>query len=441
MNNITTINKYSEKNSAIAYKSYEIETNMLNDLTKKDINFRIEYSALKNEFPSNLQYVDSFLDKKTGMSGVAFKDNNTNKVTIGFAGTNVGSGNTSDMIKDVGADLNIGLSLVDAHDPYFNETNKFINKIKKKHEIEAFTGHSKGGRDAMVLGIEHNIDDIVIFNSASLDLKGRSQIHATINDWMVKPSSNPLELSKKNYMDYLLLHAKAQNYKGNIIHFRNNNDLVSVGLSLMGGSYYGKDFVFKGGGHGLSSMMSYERQLEIKKILNKRPYATLVKETHQRVQRDVKKRLSSVDNLRANLVSANGGSLSSNQEKLLETQTALTLIQGLNQLLDAEIDLMLKEYDNAIGDLNILWNDTIVQADDLSQGKLSEGEILSALSDGNATEQSIVIDNEETINTKKDKLKEVGKKYDELINKIQEAIDEILQNDQVLAQQIRMFST
>ncbi|NJH99590.1 hypothetical protein GLV88_03820 [Staphylococcus hyicus] len=165
MNNITTINKYSEKNSAIAYKSYEIETNMLNDLTKKDINFRIEYSALKNEFPSNLQYVDSFLDKKTGMSGVAFKDNNTNKVTIGFAGTNVGSGNTSDMIKDVGADFNIGLSLVDAHDPYFNETHKFINKIKKKHEIEAFTGHSKGARGAMVLAIEHGI----IMANASLE--------------------------------------------------------------------------------------------------------------------------------------------------------------------------------------------------------------------------------------------------------------------------------
>ncbi|NJH80584.1 hypothetical protein BUZ57_11425 [Staphylococcus hyicus] len=441
MNSISPINSYSEKYSTISYTSYTIETSLLNSESQESVTNKMNAYINKKKFPPNLQYVDSFLDKKTGMSGVAFKDNNTNKVTIGFAGTNVGSGNTSDMIKDVGADLNIGLSLVDAHDPYFNETNKFINKIKKKHEIEAFTGHSKGGRDAMVLGIEHNIDDIVIFNSASLDLKGRSQIHATINDWMVKPLSNPLELSKKNYMDYLLLHAKAQNYKGNIIHFRNNNDLVSVGLSLMGGSYYGKDFVFKGGGHGLSSMMSYERQLEIKKILNKRPYATLVKETHQRVQRDVKKRLSSVDNLRANLVSANGGSLSSNQEKLLETQTALTLIQGLNQLLDAEIDLMLKEYDNAIGDLNILWSDTIVQADDLSQGKLSEGEILSALSDGNATEQSIVIDNEETINTKKDKLKEVGKKYDELINKIQEAIDEILQNDQVLAQQIRMFST
>ncbi|NJH78981.1 hypothetical protein GLV91_05720, partial [Staphylococcus agnetis] len=264
MNDISPINAYTEKYSAISYQSYKIETSRLKGYSSfEEINDTVKFDKKKKNFPPNLQYFDSFLDKKTGMSGVAFKDTHTNKVTIGFAGTNVGSGNAIDMIKDTGADFNIGLSLVDAHDPYFNETHKFINKIKKKHEIEAFTGHSKGGRDAMILGIEHNVDDIVIFNSASLDVKGLSHHNATSRDWMLKPSSNPLELSKKNYMDYLLLHAKAQKYKGNIIHFRNNNDLISVGLSLMGGSYYGKDFVFKGGGHGLSSMMTYDRQLEI----------------------------------------------------------------------------------------------------------------------------------------------------------------------------------
>ncbi|WP_341775122.1 hypothetical protein [Staphylococcus hyicus] len=157
MNSISPINSYSEKYSTISYTSYTIETSLLNSESQESVTNKMNAYINKKKFPSNLQYVDSFLDKKTGMSGVAFKDNNTNKVTIGFAGTNVGSGNTSDMIKDVGADLNIGLSLVDAHDPYFNETHKFINIIKKDHEIEAFTGHSKGGRDAMVLGIEHSI--------------------------------------------------------------------------------------------------------------------------------------------------------------------------------------------------------------------------------------------------------------------------------------------
>ncbi|NJH85706.1 hypothetical protein [Staphylococcus agnetis] len=150
MNNISSFNAYTEKNSAISYKSYEIESLMLKNESNLGVKKEIITSQNNNEFPPNLQYYDSFLDKKTGMSGVAFKDTHTNKVTIGFKGTNIGSGNRSDILKCVGADFNIDLSLVDAHDPYFNETNKFINKIKKKHEIEAFTGHSKGDRDAMV---------------------------------------------------------------------------------------------------------------------------------------------------------------------------------------------------------------------------------------------------------------------------------------------------
>ncbi|MGV3223864.1 hypothetical protein ACEE78_03710 [Staphylococcus hyicus] len=136
MNNITPINIYTEKNSAISYKSYEVETNMLNNVSEKDIKRRLNNDAKKLYFPPNLEYIDSFLDKKTGMSGVAFKDNNTNKVTIGFKGTNIGSGNRSDILKCVGADINIDLSLLDAQDSYFNETNKFINKIKKDYEVE-----------------------------------------------------------------------------------------------------------------------------------------------------------------------------------------------------------------------------------------------------------------------------------------------------------------
>ncbi|NJI01843.1 hypothetical protein BU591_08035 [Staphylococcus agnetis] len=150
MNDISSVNAYTEKNSAISYQSYEIESLMLKNESNLGVKKEIITSQNNNEFPPNLQYVDSFLDKKTGMSGVAFKDTHTNKVTIGFKGTNIGSGNRSDILKCVGANFNICLNLVDAQDPYFNETHKFINKIKKNHEIEVFTGHAKGGRDAMV---------------------------------------------------------------------------------------------------------------------------------------------------------------------------------------------------------------------------------------------------------------------------------------------------
>ncbi|UWF57061.1 hypothetical protein NZD48_01515 [Staphylococcus hyicus] len=47
--------------------------------------------------------------------------------------------------------------MLDAQDSYFNETNKFINKIKKDYEVETFTDYAKGARDATDLAIEHGI--------------------------------------------------------------------------------------------------------------------------------------------------------------------------------------------------------------------------------------------------------------------------------------------
>lgn len=37
MNNISPVNAYTEKNTAISYQSYEIEMNMFNKVTKKAI--------------------------------------------------------------------------------------------------------------------------------------------------------------------------------------------------------------------------------------------------------------------------------------------------------------------------------------------------------------------------------------------------------------------
>ena len=440
MNDLPPINAYTEKYSTISYQSYEIETSMLNNKSYEKVNNEINRARDNKEFPSNLQYVDSFLDRKTGMSGVAFKDTNTNKVTIGFAGTNMGSGNVSDMMKDVGADLNIGASFVYANDPYFTETNKFIKKIKQNYDIEGFTGHSKGGRDAMVLGIENNIDNIVIFNSASTDVKWMPlalEYQHRLSYGLIPPSD---KLSF-NFYEYVKFQNKVNAYQGNIVHFRNDNDIISGGLSFIGGSYYGKNIFFEGGGHSIKSMMSYERQMEIKKVLNKEPFDKSLKSKHQKIQDAVQSCLSDVNTLRAKWVTANGGCLSSAQEKLLEYEKALALLEGLNQLLDAEIVLLNNEYQKAIEDFNLLWKDTIVEANEISKNRLSEGEIIDALSEGGASEQMIVFDNEQIIQEKMEKLKAVRQKYDDLIDKIKNAMSEIVQNDQTLAQQIGVVSS
>ena len=71
MSTINPINNNTEKNSAISYKTYEIETAMLDMNNKEIIKNMLEEDYEEKAFPSNLQYVDSFVDRKTGRSEVA----------------------------------------------------------------------------------------------------------------------------------------------------------------------------------------------------------------------------------------------------------------------------------------------------------------------------------------------------------------------------------
>ena len=53
-------------------------------------------------------------------------------------------------------------------------------------------------------------------------------------------------------------------------------------------------------------------------------------------------KLASIELLRANMMTANGGWLSSSQQKVLESLTALTIAQSFSQLIDDEINQIKK---------------------------------------------------------------------------------------------------
>nr|WP_141773628.1 hypothetical protein [Staphylococcus argenteus] len=76
-----------------------------------------------------------------------------------------------EMLKDFGADANIGLGAVTDKDPHFKDTQDFIKDIKKEYEIDTITGHSLGGRDAVILGVSNDIKNIVVYNPAPLSIK------------------------------------------------------------------------------------------------------------------------------------------------------------------------------------------------------------------------------------------------------------------------------
>ncbi|MCH8641996.1 hypothetical protein QP625_05680 [Staphylococcus lugdunensis] len=80
-------------------------------------------------------------------------------------------------LNDIRADINIGLHSVTDKDPHYKNTQDFIKGIKKDYDIDTITGHSLGGRDAIILGTSNDIKHIVVYNPAPLAVKDVSILY------------------------------------------------------------------------------------------------------------------------------------------------------------------------------------------------------------------------------------------------------------------------
>lgn len=144
--------------------------------------------------------------------------------------------------------------------------------------------------------------------------------------------------------------------------------------------------------------------------------------------------LSAINNLRKNFMKSGGG-LSSSEEVFLDAAEGLAITQGMKQTIQGEIRDLKAMFDTAIENAKELWQNTRSDARGIGS-KLSEAEILTALSNGGATEAKIVT---ETVQECEESLAEATKieqEYDQLLQQINEAIKNQVETDQQLAQQI-----
>ncbi|MDG5427469.1 hypothetical protein QAC94_02035 [Staphylococcus aureus] len=428
------IDNNTEETTAISKISYEVENAYLHGVNNGRIKRQLDTLRSDGKFPSNLEYIDSHMDIKYGVTASAFLNKDTGKVMIGMTGTNfkkealakqllepsfstrqdiLDSGET---IKDLISDVQIGTSPPSDNSKHYEEIQEFIKKIKNKYDIDFITGHSLGGREAVILGMSNGIPNIVVYNPAPISI------------FSLDPNSPDgkrlLELYK--------------NYKGNITRFVAENDELTENLKKYKHYvFFGNDKVFKNGkGHEMEGFLTKEEQKAIKKELKKlQGYAEKNNKSFVKNSNNAMSKLASIELLRANMMTTNGGWLSSSQQKVLESLTALTIAQSFNQLIEDEINQIKKMYNEKKKKFEKNWEDA--QKAGNAVGKdITVNEVLEALDEGHVNESSMVGEPKQMISAKEKQLSTIGSSISNYITRVRSSINEIVDKDQALASQI-----
>ncbi|HDJ7669529.1 TPA: hypothetical protein PRN45_002229 [Staphylococcus aureus] len=428
------IDNNTEETTAVSKISYEVENAYLHGVNNGRIKRQLDTLRSDGKFPSNLEYIDSHMDIKYGVTASAFLNKDTGKVMIGMTGTNfkkealakqllepsfstrqdiLDSGET---IKDLISDVQIGTSPPSDKSKHYEEIQEFIKKIKNKYDIDFITGHSLGGREAVILGMSNGIPNIVVYNPAPISI------------FSLDPNSPDgkrlLELYK--------------NYKGNITRFVAENDELTENLKKYKHYvFFGNDKVFKNGkGHEMEGFLTKEEQKAIKKELKKlQGYAEKNNKSFVKNSNNAMSKLASIELLRANMMTTNGGWLSSSQQKVLESLTALTIAQSFNQLIEDEINQIKKMYNEKKKKFEKNWEDA--QKAGNAVGKdITVNEVLEALDEGHVNESSMVGEPKQMISAKEKQLSTIGSSISNYITRVRSSINEIVDKDQALASQI-----
>lgn len=201
--------------------------------------------------------------------------------------------------------------------------------------------------------------------------------------------------------------------------------------------FFGNDIVFKNGkGHEMEGFLTKEEQKAIKKELKKlKGYAEENNKSFVKHSNNAISKLASIELLRANMMTANGGGLSSSQQKVLESLTALTIAQSFSQLIDDEINQIKKMYNEKKKKFEKNWEDAQKAGKAVGED-LSVNEVLNALDEGQVNESSMVREPEQMISAKERQLSTIGSSVSNYIMRVRLSINEIVDKDQVLASQI-----
>ncbi len=416
------IKSNTEKTSAIAIISYEIENARFNGLSHERIIEQLSGLVDDHQFPSHLVYIDSFYDEQTSLSGVAFQDSYTGKLTIGFAGTNFENGVEASWL-DIKADISIAFNGDMPGDPYFKAGDEFIEKLKMAgYTIDMITGHSKGGRDGIVLGMMHQIPQMIVYNSAPLNNLGGAMIANQVQS-----------IKKMKRMGNIgMMQQLVNNYTGILIQIVSEKDPLNQYARLFHSLYPGKTILLKnGGGHDMHQFLGKEMQQLLKEELSQ--VDGLFPDQIEWVRQQMNKELAELKKVKKKLLTGSQGKLTAPQKIYLEASEALQLVQKMGSILQEELLEWQAMLQGAIREAEQLWRFTISEATILGS-LLTPGECEESLACGGATSQMILLAPTTDYEIALQRVRAICLSYEQLIERIQQVIVQQIETDYQLAQ-------
>ena len=236
-----------EVSSYASFIVYHIEAMDKIKVPKRVIREYVNLQKTVNNFPTELNYICSFYDEKTGSSGTLFENTVEGNYILSYTGTNFYFDRQKDMYADV-----VGICL--GQGEHLTPCYRFYTRMKKKYGNDIIlTGHSLGGSIAQRVAIEYDVKESVVFNAAPIYLIGGIDI------FMDKEVDGELYATrmKKYLRNMKKIAIKKATFTGSVKRIVSEYDIFTRIAELLSIGYYvGDEIIVKEAGmHGIKSFL------------------------------------------------------------------------------------------------------------------------------------------------------------------------------------------
>ena len=241
------MSKLFEVSSYASFIVYHIEAMDKIKVPKRVIREYVNLQKTVSNFPTELNYICSFYDEKTGSSGTLFENTVEGNYILSYTGTNFYFDRQKDMYADV-----VGICL--GKGEHLTSCYKFYTRMKKKYgDNIILTGHSLGGSIAQRVAIEYDVQRSIVFNAAPIYLIGGIDI------FMDREKDGELYAARmKKYLRNVKKTAiKKAIFTGDVKRVVSEYDIFTRISELLSIGYYvGDEIIVKEAGmHGIKSFL------------------------------------------------------------------------------------------------------------------------------------------------------------------------------------------